>query len=179
MKIAIDPGHGRDPGAVGGGMIEADWALGFAKRLGHYIRVRGGQTVFTRESDVRVGLATRGKIAKQQKCNVFLSIHLNGVEDVRAHGCEAFTAPNDERSALLAMRLLGEVTKVMGFKSRGVKPDNKSQHKSLAVLRSTYKAMPAVLLEVGFLSNAGDAAKLRDSRLIENLAIALAKELLK
>jgi N-acetylmuramoyl-L-alanine amidase len=49
--------------------------------------------------------------------------------------------------------------------------------KSLYVLRNTYAVMPAVLIEVGFLSNAADAAKLRDRRWSEDLACNMAAAL--
>jgi N-acetylmuramoyl-L-alanine amidase len=55
-----------------------------------------------------------------------------------------------------------------------VKTDSQSQHLRLAVLRGTYRYMPAVLLEVGFLTNKHDVELLRNSNWREETAIALA-----
>lgn len=178
-SVCLDAGHYDTAGAHGHGIDEASWALAFALKVAHYVRAAGSFAVLTRKTERNVDLRMRGRIAKAAGCSAFLSIHLNAAGKSSAHGCEAFVAPGDERSAKLAMRLLGAITTTLGLKSRGVKPDNQSQHRSLTVLRTTYKAMPAVLVEIGFVSNPDDAEKLKDRRAIENLAVAMARELLR
>ena len=66
------------------------------------------------------------------------------------------------------------------MRNRGVKWDGQSRHKSLFVLRDTCKKMTAVLLEIGFLTNAADAKKLGNKHVKhvrEALSQALAKEI--
>ncbi len=191
MRIALDAGHGykqRFPtGAQGCGIVEDDWALMFCQRLGHYLRAKGADVIFTREKPAIVNLGDRGKIAKKAKCDLFVSIHLNAAANAQAHGCEAFYAgvtvkPNTpeaglyRRSKALGIAVLN-VIQLAGISSRGLKPDSSSQHTSLRVLRDTWGRMPAVLVEVGFLSNPGDASKLKDKRWVEDLAAKLAEVL--
>jgi N-acetylmuramoyl-L-alanine amidase len=178
MKIALDPGHGykrnMPTGAHGNGIVEDEWALSFAKRLGHYLRADGAETIFTRPDNPIVDLKERARIAKRAKCDLFLSIHLNASAGAKAHGAEAFIVPNDKRSQVIAQQLL-HVIGGAGMDLRGVKPDNSSQHSKLTVLRDSYNAMPAVLVEVGFLSSPEDAKRLKDSHWVEALAVQLAR----
>ncbi len=182
MRICLDAGHGTKQGihtgARGNGIVEDQWCQSFCGRLGHYLRANGAEVVFTRLNSNIVNLKDRPKIAKRNKCDVFLSIHLNAAGSSQAHGCEAFVVPGDGRSQRLAAKLC-TVMFSAGMHFRGVKPDNASQYKSLAVLRDTYSVMPAVLLEVGFVSNAADAARLKDARWVEDLACEMAKVLVK
>jgi N-acetylmuramoyl-L-alanine amidase len=178
MKIAIDAGHGgTDSGAKDNGIIEKDFALDMATRIGHYLRLDGFETYETRPTNKLVGINTRAKNAVKEKCNLFLSIHCNAGAD-SAQGVEVFVAAKDERS-----RKFGEslIYASHGFISRGVKWDNQSQHSSLGVLRGTYKYMPAALLELGFCSNVCDAYMMRDSwhkdEWAKSIALAIKKYL--
>lgn len=178
MLVCLDPGHGhknrRPTGARANGLVEDDWALFFAHRLGHYLRAKGARTCFTRADDQFIGLTARGTVAKANEADVFLSLHLNAAGSEAAHGCEAFVAAGDVKPKALATALLAQIG-VRGIRSRGVKWDSQSQHASLTVLRSTYRSMKSVLLEIGFLSNACDARLLKDKKWCEMLAEDLAR----
>ena len=146
--------------------------------MGHYLRAAGHTTVLTREADKFVQLKQRAKIAKQAKCNLFLSIHLNAATNPNARGCEAFyAAPDKGRSIEAARMILHTINGITTIPIRGVKRDSASQHKSLTVLRSTYSVMPAVLVELGFLTNAKDRSVLTGLRTMETLALILATKL--
>lgn len=178
MKIALDAGHGGTaPGTSGNEIVEKDWALRFVIRFGHYIRLLGHQTVFTRMGDVNPTLMARARWAAKADCDVFLSVHLNGAVSAQANGVEAFYAPVGpyQNNSIGIAQGLVNVCAVAGMRSRGVKKDNQSQHSRLGVLRGACEHMPAVLLEVGFVSNPHDSKLLRDSRWIESLAAALAR----
>jgi len=182
MKAAIDAGHGkldgRYRGAQANGIVEDILAFDIATRIGHHLRLLGVQTAMTRPGAACVGLVERASTALRQECDMFLSVHLNA-GPASAHGAEAFVFDGDSRSAKLAARLL-EAVKPCGFAVRGVKPASASQHKGgLTVLTRTHKAMPAVLLEVGFLTNPSDAKLLSDRHVRERVAGEIAKAIAK
>jgi N-acetylmuramoyl-L-alanine amidase len=178
VNICLDPGHGRKNGKATGaqahGVVEDDWALNFAERVGHYLRAAGQAVVFTRDTAAFVALGDRGKTAKRAKCDLFLSIHVNAGPP-SAHGCEAYFAAGDKRGQALGAKLCTVLWTHGQLHPRGVKQDNQSQHTSLRVLRDTYRAMPATLLEVGFLTNDVDARMLLDKQWVETLAAHLAE----
>lgn len=179
MKIAIDAGHGqksyaslrrRFSGACANNLVEDVIALDIANRFAHHLRAKGFNTFLTRPNDTFVSLKDRVTIAKKEECDMFISIHCN-CASASASGIEAFIAAGDKKSEALANKFVDKLSK-LGFKNRGVKPDNKSQHSKLYVLQNLYKKMPAVLLEVGFLSNELDAKKLSDANVREMIAMS-------
>lgn len=177
MRVCLDAGHGYKrtlpTGARGNNLIEDDVALKFCDRLGHYLRVKKVEVVFTRPDRNFVELKARSKIAKQEKCDMFVSIHCNAAGSPDAHGVEALVVVDDKRSHTIAEGLFAVLVQA-GLSKRGVKWDNQGQHSSLYVLRNTYARMPAVLLEVGFLTNRDDATRLKDKEWLEKLACNLA-----
>ncbi len=175
MRVCLDPGHGGNTGARGNGLIEDALALDFARRIGHHLRLRKAETVMTRGDDGFVTLASRGALAVRTKCDLFLSIHLNAASP-SAHGCECFAAAGDERSLKIAARLTAALSS-LGLKNRGAKYDTQSAHGSLRVLRDTYKNMPALLLEIGFLTNKADAELLGNKLFREKVSIKVAETL--
>jgi N-acetylmuramoyl-L-alanine amidase len=181
MKIALDAGHGsrgsKHTGAAANGLVEDDLALDFVRRIGHHLRLAGHQTVCTRPDDKLVALSMRGKIAVAEGCDLFLSIHCNAGPP-SAEGVEAFISAHDDRSVDIAKALVNCVA-IKGMRSRGVKCDSQSQHSSLRVLRDTCKHMPAVLLEIGFLTNSKDSAFLKDRFFREAVSIEIAKACVK
>lgn len=180
MRICLDAGHGHKrklpTGARGNGLVEDDWAFAFAYRLGHYLRAAGHQVVLTREEAGIVDLKERGRVARREKCDVFLSIHLNAAGSSAARGCEAYVvkAASDFFPKPLALEILAVIA-AAGVPNRGIRWDSQSQYSSLQVLRSTYKSMRAILLEVGFLTNVQDAKLLGDKHWVEDLACRMAK----
>lgn len=107
--IVIDPGHGgRDPGAVGFGMMEKDIALEIAGRLRDVIqgKRRGTRVSLTRERDVFVPLEERPRIAKRAGADLFISIHLNANAVERVSGIETYflNPAQDDGSVRVAAR---------------------------------------------------------------------------
>lgn len=182
MRIAIDPGHGGvDNGASANGIAEDAWALEFAQRLGHYVRKLGHETVFTRTTDRAVEISARAAIAVSRSCDVFVSIHCNAAGSTEADGAEVYYAPCGPyvgNSQGIAEQLL-RVCQEAGLDSRGVKPDYQSQHKQLGVLRGTCASMPAVLLEVGFVTSRFDSKLQSNKYWREHLAERVAAVLVK
>lgn len=177
MRVALDAGHGfvdgRPTGAVGRGINEDTVALTIANKLRWYLTQAGCEVALTRPGPSQVPLAERGKIARAKHCDMFISVHINAASDPNANGAEVLIAEADHCSTPFAEKLLDAMIRC-GLKRRGVKWDSQSQHSRLKVLRDTYTAMPAVLIEAGFITNPSDAAKLADAKWQDILAKALA-----
>ena len=181
MRVALDAGHGlkdgRPTGACGCGLVEDHMAFVITNKLRWYLLRAGIEVTLTRPTLSFVPLAARGALAKARGCDMFISVHINASTDPEANGAEAIVAESDTRSEPLATKLL-DVLVDRGLHRRGVKWDSQSQHSRLKVLRDTYRSMPAVLLEIGFITNPGDAAKLRDQKWVEQTAAALAQSII-
>lgn len=169
QKVVIDPGHGgKDPGATGGGVREKAVVLNVAKKIAAYLEARGCTVMLTRETDVFVELSDRARMANAAKADLFVSIHCNSVRDnARATGMEVYHYTRASEASKRAARVIyDKLLPVCGLRGRGVKS------KDLAVLRET--AMPAVLVELGFISNPSDRAKLTNFAWQDDAAQAIA-----
>ncbi|MBR2565004.1 MAG: N-acetylmuramoyl-L-alanine amidase [Paenibacillus sp.] len=157
--VVIDPGHGgKDPGTIG---ISNTQEKNFTLPLGLKVQALLLQepdieVVMTRETDVYPTRPERVQLANTLNADVFVSIHGNSVKaSPQSSGTETFyyKRSNSKELADIVHRHLIEA---LGFKDRGVKNGN------LEVIRDT--TMPAVLLEIGFLSNlAEEQAMLSES----------------
>lgn len=160
FRIVIDAGHGgRDQGASGRKIQEKDLTLKIAKRTGKYIRrrTRGVDVILTRDRDEFVSLNERADFANFCQADLFISIHANSARGY-ADGTETFVwnKRHNPWSLKMAQLIQKEYTERGKRKNRGVKKAN------FAVLRNT--TMPAVLTEVGFISNAQEENYLRSRR---------------
>lgn len=181
--ICIDPGHGgHDPGAVGGGLREADIALTHALALGDALERVGCVPLFTRAEDRYLTLAARCRAANESRAQIFVSIHCNASVNERASGAWVLYAQGVERSRKLAE----SVASYLDANIRPSEPGDAVPHpdqsgwtgdRSLYVLRGTH--MPAILVELGFISNAGDRARLTDPEYTDLTSAAIAAELAK
>lgn len=147
--LVVDAGHGgNDQGAAGRRSLEKDINLNVAKRVCKLIRknCKGVAVIQTRPDDEFISLDDRAGMANFYRADMFISIHSNSARGW-AEGTETFIHPSarGSRSEQLARYIEQEYARHGGRKSRGVKTAN------FAVLRQT--RMPAVLTEVGFISN--------------------------
>ncbi len=172
VRVAIDPGHGgRDPGAVGiGGLQEKNVVFPVSQRVAQLLREAGVDVVMTRTSDVTLDLEPRAAIANNANATVFLSIHANAISMSRPDVNGVETYYYSAAGQQLASIIHANVLPASGFGDRGVKQAR------FYVLRNT--AMPAALLELGFVTGANDAPKLRDPAWQENIAQAITRGLL-
>ncbi|NLN75867.1 MAG: N-acetylmuramoyl-L-alanine amidase [Armatimonadetes bacterium] len=176
--IALDAGHGANrglhhTGCAANGLVEDELALDFVIRIGHNIRLAGIKTIVTRPDSRLVTLESRGKKAVEADCDLFVSIHINA-GPATANGVEAFVAEGDRRSYAIAQQLVNRLAK-HDLRNRGAKWDSQSQYSRLRVLRDTYRYMPSVLLEIGFLTNSHDAALLKDKYWRQRVSIDTAE----
>jgi N-acetylmuramoyl-L-alanine amidase len=157
-RIVIDAGHGgSDPGAIGRvlGVREADVNLAIATQLGQLLSQANASVHLTRTSDSHLFLSQRPVISKSFDPDIFVSIHANStLQGQSALGTETLYWNLLDESRLLAESIQQELVSVTGTVDRGVKQQN------LLVLREA--TVPAVLVEVAFLSHPEEEAKLAD-----------------
>ena len=161
IKIYIDQGHNpRNPnsGAEGNGLQEADltYTIGIltAELLADdpNFEVRTSRT----DPDQVLGtsnaesLAARVNDANSWGADWFISLHANASTIPTASGCEGYVYDRTSRAFGLAEDILTELNLVTGLRNRGV-----IERPGLYVLRRTN--MPAVLVEMGFITNPTDA----------------------
>jgi N-acetylmuramoyl-L-alanine amidase len=165
--VAIDAGHGgRDPGAIGPtGLVEKDVVLDIAQRVRDLLVRAGVRVIMTRETDVFVELADRPRMARQQGATVFVSIHANASTRPSANGSETYYLT--PQSQVLAQMVQEELGRIPGLANRGVKTAN------FLVLRES--DVPAVLVEVAYVSNVDEEARLRQHAFRQRLAEAVSR----
>lgn len=166
--VCLDPGHGgKDPGATGGGVREKDIALDVSKKIRAYLQAAMCSVILTRENDTFISLGNRAAEANMWGADLFLSVHCNSAPNVSANGMEVYVhTSRGADSTRAAHAIYDRLLPASGLKGRGVKANN------YAVLRET--SMPAVLIELGFISNAGDRRKLTDFAWQDDAAKAIA-----
>ncbi|HEY9635909.1 MAG TPA: N-acetylmuramoyl-L-alanine amidase [Coleofasciculaceae cyanobacterium] len=171
IKILLDPGHGgpEDTGASGPtGYPEKNVTLIMSKLVRQQLQARGATVYMTREDDKDVPLQDRVTMIDQLKPAIAISIHYNSLPDEgdaqNTKGMGAFWYNTQAHS--LAVFLHNYIVKQLGRPSYGVFWDN------LALTRPT--TAPAVLLELGFMSNPVEFEWVTNSQEQPKLAGAIA-----
>ena len=182
--VYLDAGHGGyDPGASYFGISEKSLTLAIQSRVKAKLEAEGYQVVTTRTSDTYVDLADRSRAANASESDIFVSIHINASGSSAAQGIETYYYQpyaeypsrinatyhaNPTRLSMsdtLANAIQSSLINATGAQNQGVK------RQTFAVLRET--TAPAVLLELGFLSNPQEATRLNTSAYQETLANAI------
>jgi N-acetylmuramoyl-L-alanine amidase len=159
VVVVLDAGHGgRDPGAICEGVHEADVNLAIAERVAALVEGDGRLDVkMTRTLDVYVTLEARIATANEANAALYLSIQSNAcVEYPDATGVVTLVSDALEESDpswQFAEVLQEAVADATGARDRGVRAQDLYLHRA---------TMPAVLIEVGFLTNDGERAQLTD-----------------
>lgn len=165
----LDAGHGgKDPGAVNDNfsLQEKIAALDICLKLGIQLEKQGADVYYSRTEDIYPSLTDRATQANSKNVDAFISIHLNSAENKTASGIETLCYSNTGKGFELAEVVQAEMVTATGFKNRGVKI-----RPELTVLAKT--KMPAILCEVGFISNDDEAKKLFDVAIQEKIAKAI------
>jgi len=172
QQIVIDPGHGGDdPGAISPeGVKEKDLTLSLALRLEKLLKMEGLAPLrLTRDGDYAVSLQRRaGKIQGVATENFLISLHMSAWKSSQKHGCTLYFLPsrdNEENSFLLAQSLDA------ALQGAGV-ADCTFERVTLSPLNRT--PFPAVLLELGYLTNPDEFILLSSPDGQERMARALA-----
>jgi len=169
--VVIDPGHGgRDPGAVGiGGIQEKEIVLDISFQVARLLEQQGVQAVMSRTDDSEIDLQPRVSLAERLNATLFVSIHANAINMSRpdVNGIETYYYDN---GLDLARVIHSSILEGTGAGDRRVRQAR------FYVLRKT--TMPSVLLEVGFVTGAEDAARLSDPAYRSQMAASIARGIL-
>ena len=154
--IVIDPGHGgSDPGAISPTlkMREKEINLEVAKEAKRLLEAAGFRVYMTRTDDSYVSLQDRAEVANQLRADLFISIHANSAPRADLKGVETLYYPSEQNpqdfrnNKYLAEVFQDEMVRTLGAASHRINAREK-----LVVLRET--RMPAIITEIGFMSNA-------------------------
>ncbi|RAP73197.1 N-acetylmuramoyl-L-alanine amidase CwlD [Paenibacillus montanisoli] len=187
--IAIDAGHGGvDGGAVSKqGMVEKDLNLAIALQLRDYLQQAGAIVVMTREGDYDLAdegtskiskrktqdLVNRVKFIKDKNASLLLSIHMNSIPSPRWSGAQTFFYPNLPENAVLASLIQDEIRRNLANTDRVAATVN------TVYLLKAMDEVPSALVEVGFLSNPGEAARLADAEYQKKVAASIYQGILR
>lgn len=172
--IAIDAGHGgADPGAVGvTGTVEKDINLLLVKELSALLKEKGAVPILTRTDDSvysnvkREDLDHRAAIVKKADAELFLSLQCNATPNSELHGAQTFYYPESEQGQLLAEAVQNRFRNMLG------NTDREALTLSSAYIMSTLD-IPAVMVEVGFLSNPEEEKLLNDEAYRKKIVTAV------
>ena len=159
-RIAIFAGHGgSDPGALGNGLRESDLNLAISNAVSGILRGWGYDVINNRTTDVNRSITQDANLANSSNVAAMVEIHFNSNPGTPGTGSEAFVSLNDTGAARrLAESILAGLAG-LGFRNRGVKTQaNAAGQDAFGILRLTNP--PAVLLEVAFINNPTDMARL-------------------
>lgn len=167
IKIILDAAHGgNDFGATHENFTEKEITEQITNKIKAQNKNENIELQLTRISDTDMSLADRTALINQVKPDLVLSLHVNYNKNGNASGFEIFTPKtenaNNKKSVVYAEKLSNKLVKNHSMKSRGVKEApfhilNKSD-------------VPAIVVELGFLSNASDRAYLTDALQQERIA---------
>lgn len=168
--IVVDPGHGGiDPGSKGPtGAVEEDITLEVARKLATVLSQAGAIVLMTRESDMdlseeggslltrkRQDLAKRVALANEHAADAFVSVHVNSFKSGPSeHGAQTFYQPGSEEGKKLATSIQSELIRLL--------KNTKRKAKAVDYYTTRNAKMPAVIVEIGFISNAKEEKLMGD-----------------
>jgi N-acetylmuramoyl-L-alanine amidase len=205
MTICLDPGHGgKDTGNRVSGFFwhnEKTYTLALALELRDQLRKAGFNVILTRSKDIFVPLPARPAIANHAGADLFISLHFNATQvgknevagpetycitpvganssnasvESTEYGGASSGGPtianrNEQKSLLLAYQVQKSLMQNLNVNDRSVR------HARFAVLRDA--AMPAILIEGGYMTNPTEGKKIYDSAYRKQMAAAIVKGIL-
>ncbi|WNC15112.1 N-acetylmuramoyl-L-alanine amidase CwlD [Brevibacillus brevis] len=169
--IAIDAGHGgKDGGATSasGDVVEKDVTLAISMYLRDFLQQSGAFVIMTREEDKDLAspeadakrkrksedIRNRVKLVNDSAPDFLISIHVNSIPSQKWSGAQTFYSPTFKKSEEMAYLIQDEIKRVIGNTKRVPSKTN-----SVFLIREV--TAPAVLVEVGFVSNTDEAKRLQ------------------
>ncbi len=185
--IYLDPGHGGvDPGAGDDDPFEKEIALNVSLMLRDYLQQQGALVIMTREKDIDLAdkglkgyskrkvqdLKRRLDLINESEADFFATIHLNAIPSSKWRGAQTFYSTNFKENKRAAKLIQEELRRNLENTDRDAKAAN-----SIYLLKHTNK--PGVLVEIGFLSNPGEAANLKQEAYQEKVAASIYEGMLR
>ena len=194
--VCLDPGHGgKDPGNEAGSNQEKRYTLLLAQEVRAELARAGLKVSLTRGTDRFIELPTRPELAKRRRADLFVSLHFNAADASRntVQGAEVYCLTpagasstnaggegngagwfpgnrHNDQNLFLAYQVQKALTRNLGVEDRGVR------RARFAVLREA--AMPAVLIEAGFLSHPVEGRQILSAAYRQQIAHAIVEGLL-
>lgn len=177
--IAIDAGHGgKDPGTTYKDIYEKDINLKISLYLKESLINLGANVVMTREGDYDLSSPSayarkksdfdnRIKLINNSEVDFYVSIHLNYLTDSKYSGAQVFALKDNMEYA----------KNIQDYLNKNLKGDRESKRMPTATYMYQRLAVPGVLIECGFLSNATERAKLITDEYQKQVAGAIAKSI--
>ena len=164
-SIVLDAGHGgSDTGAIGGGVYEKTITLDVAKRIEKILLQKGYDVKMTRVDDSYVSLQERVDISEEYEPDIFVSVHVNSSVKPEINGIE--THYYHQESVSLAQIVHASFASAIHATNRGL-----FKSKFYVINHTT---SPAILVEIGFISNAEERAELTGEKRKQATAQAIA-----
>lgn len=162
--VVLDPGHGGyDPGAQNKGVNEKDLNFKMLYTLMKPYFSSNAPDIkayWTRTDDSYITLADRAAFAKKVSADIFISLHMNSAANNSANGTEVYYSVSNNGSSFsgitskkMAAFFKTQLIQDLGTKNRGTK--------TAAYYVLKHNTVPAVLIELGFISGNTDFAKLK------------------
>lgn len=174
MKVFLNPGHAPagnpDPGAVNAETGLEEWAV--ASDVAYFVEdflMKAGLEVNTLQSD---SLEDICNVANSWGADIFVSIHCNAAVSKYAQGTETWVCSGDPEGENLAECVQNQMIDAMDTDDRGVKIATPGEN-GLYVLTNT--DMPAILVELAFITNADDEQLLANEDSQREFAAAIAR----
>lgn len=169
--VVIDAGHGgNDTGALRGNTLEKDLTLAIALKTREILREKGMKdVVMTRTTDKTLSLADRVDIANSERADIFVSIHINASVKSESKGIEThyYTESGYKVAQVIHEKLLNKIS-----------AEDRGLFKSKFYVINHTEA-PAVLLELGFISNEQERSLLTSEKRQTDSAEAIAEGIIK
>ena len=173
-KVVIDPGHGgADSGAIGGGYYEKTLNLAVAKLVKERLEKKDIFVYMTRTKDATMTLEDRVNYSNELNPDIYVSIHTNSTVKEDSFGLETHYYKDD------SYELAQKIHSVFASEKNLKKWDTKDR----GVIKSCFYVInhteaPSVLIEMGFISNLEERAKLLTKERQEQIADSIAKGIL-
>jgi N-acetylmuramoyl-L-alanine amidase len=168
--IVIDAGHGgKDSGAIGDYFYEKSVVLSIALKTQAQLENLGANVIMTRDDDTFVALEARAAMSNAANASMFVSIHLNATSEEYVSGTEVYYYPDGDTSVQLASKVQDNLSSQLGSIDRG------TQAADFSVLRNTNA--PAILAEIGYITNSAESANLATSSYQEKAASGIVQGL--
>jgi N-acetylmuramoyl-L-alanine amidase len=166
--VIIDVGHGGwDTGNISHGIAEKDVVLSIAKKIKALNENKNLEIILTRTTDEAITLKDRTDFINKTGADLMISLHLNSHSKSNMNGIEIFTSRNTDLPSQHAAHLATKMKESLAadFEVAELKKAN------FRVLRETH--CPAILVEMGFLSNPEDRELLTSEKGQEQMARSL------